>query len=533
MKTRSLQLLSLFLVIMLVSTAFLGCQRKDTPDTTTTTTTKAATTTTKQQTESTTQEPAEIIQIYAATTSGLRYRDTPQQERVHQAIIDATGVEMIMVPYDPAEYLTRIDLALSARESLDILSRIDVNPANQYYKNGAVQPLTLDNFKEHAPNLMEYFGDMLDAFALQDGNYVGVPRIFSSPSERSFLMLRTDWAISLTGKKPETVEEFEIYLDTVLTQDPNGNGEADEIPLIFQNVDHYISAFAPAYLIGGGYWYLNSENRATPPELDENYPLLLSKLTEWMGKYVYVDNLTADTAQLRQLVAQDKVGASASTWTNQTLLNALDILQKTVPDAVYDIHLITGKTGINKYPIKNDFFGYSLITAQCKNPMAALKLIDYQISEEGYNLVTVGVEGDNYNVTENGSFTMRSADPLNLNASNYINYYLVHETTPAWRTRVYMLDMWHYNIMNGYIEFVKNDLPQFKPFDFNVNYNTSEWKSASKLNDLTTYLLEAKVSVLLGDRPVSDWTAIMDEWLNLGGRQMIEDKTSEYFSLTE
>jgi hypothetical protein len=59
----------------------------------------------------------------------------------------------------------------------------------------------------------------------------------------------------------------------------------------------------------------------------------------------------------------------------------------------------------------------------------------------------------------------------------------------------------------------------------------AEWTSASKLNDLTTFLLEAKVSVLLGDRPVSDWTAIMDEWLNLGGRQMIEDKTKEYFSL--
>jgi hypothetical protein len=85
--------------------------------------------------------------------------------------------------------------------------------------------------------------------------------------------------------------------------------------------------------------------------------------------------------------------------------------------------------------------------------------------------------------------------------------------------------------MNSYVDYVNNELPQFKPFDFNINYNMAEWTSASKLNDLTTYLLEAKVSVLLGDRPVSDWTAIMDEWLRLGGRQMIEDKTEEFFSL--
>jgi ABC-type glycerol-3-phosphate transport system substrate-binding protein len=525
---KSVKVTTVILALALCISVFAACAT-ETSVTESSATTKS--TAEPSKTTTTATEPAEIIKIYASTTSGLRYRDTPQQENVHQAIIDATGIELIMVPYEPADYLTRIDLALTAGEPLDILSRIDPNPANKYYKNGAVRPLTLDEFKEHAPNLMEYFSDKLDTIALKDGNFAGVPRIFSIPSGRAFLMLRTDWAVALTGKKPATVEEFEMYLDAVLTKDPNGNGEADEIPLIFQNVDYYINSFAPAYLTGGGYWYLNSENKATPPELDENYPSLLAKLVEWMRDYVYVDNLVADTAQLRQLVAQNKVGASASTWTNQTLLNAWDILLQTVPGAVYDIHLVTGKTGINKYPEINDFTGYSLITAQCENPIAALKIIDFQISEEGYNLVTVGVEGDNYHVNDDGSFTMRSADPLNLNASNYINYYLIHETTPAWRTKLYMLTMWNYIKMNSYVDYVNNELPQFKPFDFNINYNMAEWTSASKLNDLTTFLLEAKVSVLLGDRPVSDWTAIMDEWLNLGGRQMIEDKTKEYFSL--
>ena len=57
------------------------------------------------------------------------------------------------------------------------------------------------------------------------------------PSSRKYgraFWIRTDWLDKLGLEVLQTVEEYEIVLRAFKTQDPNGNGEADEIPLFFR-----------------------------------------------------------------------------------------------------------------------------------------------------------------------------------------------------------------------------------------------------------------------------------------------------------
>jgi len=42
--------------------------------------------------------------------------------------------------------------------------------------------------------------------------------------------IRTDWLEALDLEVPQTVDEYEAVLRAFKTQDPNGNGEADEVP---------------------------------------------------------------------------------------------------------------------------------------------------------------------------------------------------------------------------------------------------------------------------------------------------------------
>jgi len=70
-----------------------------------------------------------------------------------------------------------------------------------------------------ALNLMLASGEVPDIIPyLPDGKY-----------GRAY-WIRTDWLEALDLEVPQTVDEYEAVLRAFKTQDPNGNGEADEVP---------------------------------------------------------------------------------------------------------------------------------------------------------------------------------------------------------------------------------------------------------------------------------------------------------------
>ncbi|HZG87927.1 ABC transporter substrate-binding protein [Paenibacillus sp.] len=105
----------------------------------------------------------------------------------------------------------------------------------QYGKQGVLLPLN-DLIKAHAPNIQKvldehpYYKAMATA---PDGNIYGLPQLIecyhcSYPAK---MWINTDWLETLNLNMPTTPEEFKQVLTAFKTQDPNGNGQADEIPL--------------------------------------------------------------------------------------------------------------------------------------------------------------------------------------------------------------------------------------------------------------------------------------------------------------
>src|SRR5699024_1860792 len=94
-----------------------------------------------------------------------------------------------------------------------------------------------DLIEEHAPNLQAIFDehpDFKSAITFPDGNIYSLP-LFMDPENPNIRIaehfwIREDWLEALDMDMPETTEEFYQYLKAVKEDDPNGNGEHDEIP---------------------------------------------------------------------------------------------------------------------------------------------------------------------------------------------------------------------------------------------------------------------------------------------------------------
>ncbi|MBB3111726.1 putative aldouronate transport system substrate-binding protein [Paenibacillus phyllosphaerae] len=115
---------------------------------------------------------------------------------------------------------------------IDQFSQADVL---KYGKQGVLVPLN-DLIDQYAPNIkaaMEAHPDLKAYSTAPDGNIYGLiayTQCFhcSYPNK---MWLNTKWLDKLGLEMPKTTDDFKKVLQAFKTQDPNGNGKADEVPL--------------------------------------------------------------------------------------------------------------------------------------------------------------------------------------------------------------------------------------------------------------------------------------------------------------
>lgn len=109
-----------------------------------------------------------------------------------------------------------------------------------YGKDGTIIPLE-DLIDQYAPNLkklLEERPDLKAAITAPDGHIYGLPTWEENElgTNPFFHVINTEWLNKLGLKFPETLDEYTAALLAFKTQDPNGNGKADEIPLSFMHM---------------------------------------------------------------------------------------------------------------------------------------------------------------------------------------------------------------------------------------------------------------------------------------------------------
>ena len=157
--------------------------------------------------------------------------------------------------------------------------------------------------------------------------------------------IRGDWLETVGMEVPETVEEYSDVLRAFKTQDPNGNGKADEVPWQnFYSKTDWISQFVrmfglvwPDYswsTFGHIYWAVINEEEVVYSPTNERFKAMLMYLNSlWEEGLINQEQFMMDSPKNNATVSNGTLGAQQM-WPS-AIVGMTEQLRKIQPEAVW------------------------------------------------------------------------------------------------------------------------------------------------------------------------------------------------------
>ena len=307
-------------------------------------------------------------------------------------------------------YSEQLNLKIVAGEMPDIIQFVN-GMETGLAKEGALLDLT-DLLPEYAPHLWaavpEETWDVMRSY-----DPAGEGRIYMTPSivnyTRHGAMIRQDWLDKLGLEMPTTQEEFVDVLRAFKTQDPNGNGQADEIPTGGRAearwMDYLFGMYGIAMWEGYPQWDIYDGEltySAVTPNMRDALEFISSLYQEGL---LDAETLMNDKAGWDGKVNSDQVGVFFQ-WAEQSYMYAANIYNATGTKADWVIMPAISADGYEGYYTKKPTMGaqFGVKNMDDANRIeAAMKVIDAFGNEEMRDTLDLGAEGMTSAKDENGN----------------------------------------------------------------------------------------------------------------------------------
>lgn len=381
-----------FMAVVLAATAFSGCAKNSSGD-------------------SAGKEPKgntggeKVTVTFFDKNSGSKTFD----DDVAKAIMEKTGVT-IQVENPSGDPLEKLNLMLTGQNYPDIVLMDRGNEiVNRYIEAGALISLN-DLIDKYAPNVKQMYGDVLTKSRYTDGknyylnNWYGV-----DPDASAGVLMRKDLLAEIVGKdraesaEPFKLSEFIDILKKFKEKYPTINGK-DSIAVTLNGDDkNYEGTIYGMYGMKTYYQTEDGslEHRAKDPKYQEVLKFMNGLYTAGLLDKEWVVN---KKEQWVQKLSNGNVFCTFAAYWDTDAANTS--LASTVgPDAQFYSYKVVpddmdaSRTTYNgRSTLGWDAIG---ITNNCKNPEAAMKLIDFLVSEEGQYLMMWGIEGKDWQMKDN------------------------------------------------------------------------------------------------------------------------------------
>ncbi|MCC2685177.1 MAG: transporter substrate-binding protein [Paenibacillaceae bacterium] len=349
--------------------------------------------------------------------------------------------------------------------------------------------------------------------------YYSIPHLFS-------LSIRQDWLDHLHLKTPNTVDEFYNVAKAFVTQDPDGDGKADTTGFsiivnsngTFGNAEYLEGAFGL-----GNEWALKDGKLVAMQAQKDELKAFIGFLRNAYAEGVLDKNfLVMKPADARTKLWNGQVGIQRVNPNEALRLDEPNI-QKNFPQAkLVQLAPPAGPTGIRA--LQTDGMGQTKVVINAKTDPAKqqriLKLLDYMLSDEGYDLIKEGVEGVDYKKNADGTF--EKLDTKISGSLLSINFF---------RRADKAIQLHKYNDQS-YVKEVTQWLDNNDKYDW-PNYGLGlavETEAYKKVNfaTLNTKWMSSMVKVITGAAPMEEVDNAVNEWLKNGGEQLTQEVNAIY-----
>jgi len=262
--------------------------------------------------------------------------------------------------------------------------------------------IPLNDYLDDAPNLKRLLDENPDwrkMASTDNGDIIGFPFIREDVIQQVYVgpAIRQDWLDNLGLSSPTTIDEWYNVLKAFKEQDPNGNGEADEIPITIGAGE---LAFAGAFGTPNDFYQENGKVQYGP--IQPNFKQYLATMNQWYNEGLLDrDFASNDGKMIDAKVTGDQLG-SLVLFLAGGIGKYMDLMAGT------DFKLVG-----TAYPTENageqPVFGhidnpitgiFAAITSSNKNIEETVKFLDYLYSDEGKLIMNFGKEGESFNFVD-------------------------------------------------------------------------------------------------------------------------------------
>ena len=475
-----------------------------------------------------------------------------------QYVEETTGVKIKFTYFanTSTEYKKQLALMTAAGDDLpDVLVGFYLEPRvlTAYGEDGYFMDLTelideyADTYKEKYKELSDTQKKYIDmrCKSMESDAIYAMPRVEEILIDQiqSLTFINQTWLDAVGMSAPTTIDELYAVLRAFKTQDPNGNGQADEIPMLGK--EHIMNYILNAYVyFEEAHPYNVEKGKIYAPFISDEYRQGLQTLNKMKNEGLYSElSFTVSAGpDLKNLYTPAngvaKVGIIMGHPTS-----AMDTMNEVSDQyvALGPLGDMTGKGGY--YVVSDDTIRASAyITKDCKNPKLAMEFIDFFYEDESITRARHGEKGVDWEEGEEG------IDTYGNKVKTYVkNGQAYFEGSQTWGfVPTGILNAACYNgiasadnisgqrvsrILKGSVELM-NTCPIKEDTVRNLSYTIEEDDVNEKyVATIAEYMTSMRLNFVIGSADINNdavWNEYVNQFDELGLAEVLKVKQSAY-----
>lgn len=535
------KILALFLATVCAAAVMTGCGGNDTP-------TESGSETAEEFDTPGGKRYSEPIEITSVRSVGasivFNEGDSIEDNIWTRTALEEYNIKLKYLWTSPdAQYAEKMSLMYSSGNLPDFLS-VDVGTFETLYKEGqlqAVGKVADQYFSPYNKKLLnDIDGGAAQQLATKDGERYGIVQP-AGHEENSYIMwIRQDWLDTLGLDAPKTFDELTNVLKAFYENDPAGTGKNNYVPLGLSTTS-WTGSINGLYNVLGAYksiWLKKGDEyvySSIQPEMKE---ALRQIANYYKLGYISPTYYNAQDSRIVELMGLNRMGVVFANYVSG--IPIADGWAKNGANWVtYPMPAMTEDEYPAKSQISNDPSNFWVITKDCKNPEAVIKLMN-MFSDKVIN------DPIHYNTDENNvtiwHYMWPTIHPAMGNTQSYLKIREAEANgTTDQLTGTHLSNYqkglayengstdkmdWAMHAIFGKESALKTVYENYiKP----QNYVRDAWAQQStqtmkeKEGELLNFEEESFKAIITGEKPIDYFDTFVAEWNRLGGTKMTQE----------
>lgn len=331
------------------------------------------------------------------TTGDAAAKAIKSDDRIIAAINEKLGIDLT-VEIVPEANTEKVNVAMASGDFPDVVTgAYGTSATQQWIDDGMVIPL--NDYFDTMPNIKAWTDEY--RWSAIDGKYYGLPFITQYGAANALIVMRQDWLDHLGLSYPKTLDEMKNVLLAFTNDDPDGNGKNDTYGYTAEKpssggVTPFDWVFF-AYGLPYADYSIDENDQVIPFFEDPSFVPAMTYIKElWDLKVIDPELMLNDMSKKEEKFYQGKSGSMLAALFRHVTRHENSVKELfSEASIVYDLSPAgpDGARGLNKQG-KGGMM--TCITTACKNQDKAAAFVDFMVSEEGNNLLRLGIEGIHY-----------------------------------------------------------------------------------------------------------------------------------------